>query len=222
MEAKRPEFKDGEEHYNEIILNQVKSALKKNGFRVKIFKSSKEAVEWFMNKLKDDDVVGVGGSRTLLQIGLIDELIKSKRVKFLNRWREGITPNEELATRHKNLSADVFISSSNAITLNGKLVNIDGMGNRVAAQIFGPKKVYMFVGRNKIVKDVEAGIWRTRNIAAAKNAARYKLQTPCTETGMCDEPNCTGVRICNFLVITERAFKSGRINIILIDEDLGF
>ncbi|MHA1270429.1 MAG: lactate utilization protein [Candidatus Helarchaeota archaeon] len=224
METKHPEFNEGEKKYYEMILNQVKSALKKNSIGAKVFNTSKEAVEYVLSKLKDGDVVGVGGSRTLLQIGMIDELIKSDKVKFLNRWREGITPAEELKTRFKNLSADVFMTGTNAITLDGKLVNIDGMGNRVAAMIFGPKKVYFFVGRNKIVKNVEEAIERVRNVAAPKNASRYNLQLPCTQNGVCDEPNCYGARICNYVLIIERGFTPWprRLNVMLINEDLGF
>ncbi|MBD3226708.1 MAG: lactate utilization protein [Candidatus Lokiarchaeota archaeon] len=224
MEDKHPEFKDGEKKYYDALLKRVKSSLRKNGMKAKIFENSKEAIEYVMRKLKDGDVVGVGGSRTLLQIGMIDELIKSDKIKFLNRWREDITPKEELETRYKNLSADVFMMSTNAVTVNGKLINIDGMGNRVSAMIFGPKKVYFFVGRNKIVKDVQAGIDRVRNEAAPKNAARYNLNLPCTEDGVCDEENCYGARICNFVVIIERGFMPwpSRLNVMLINEDLGF
>ncbi|MHA1753108.1 MAG: lactate utilization protein [Candidatus Helarchaeota archaeon] len=224
MEIQHPEFKEGETKYYNLVLERVKSALKKNSIKAQIFQTSQEAIDYVMSKMNEGDVVGVGGSRTLLQIGMIDELIKSKKIKFLNRWREGITPKEELETRHKNLSADVFLTSTNAITLDGKLVNIDGMGNRIAAMIFGPKKVYFFVGRNKIVKDVDAAIDRIRNVAAPKNAARYNLSLPCTEQGVCDEPNCYGARICNYILIIERGFTpwSRRLNVLLINEDLGF
>lgn len=225
MEDKHLEFKKGEKEYYQYILELVKKSLRKNGIKAKIFQTSKEAVDYFMGKLKDGNSVGTGGSRTLLQMGLIDELVKAKNINFLNRWREDITPAEELKTRYENLSADVFISGCNAITQDGKLVNIDGMGNRVSAMIFGPKKVYFFVGRNKIVKDVEAGIARVRNVAAPKNAFRYNLNLPCT-TGerVCDEKNCYGARICNFVVIIERGFAPwpSRLNVMLINEDLGF
>ena len=96
------------------------------------------------------------------------------------------------------------------------------MGNRVAAMIFGPKKVFFIVGRNKIVKNVEAGIERARNVAAAKNAARYNMQSPCVLTGICDEENCRGTRICNFVTIIERGFNPRRMTVLMIDEDLGF
>lgn len=200
-------------------------SLKKNGIKGKFFKTSEEAVDWLITKLPKNGIVGIGGSRTLIQIGLIDRLIeldKSGKIKFLNRWGEGITPKEEFQTRYDNLSADVFLTGTNAITLDGKLINIDGMGNRLAAMIFGPKKVYFLVGRNKIVKNVDEGIDRVRNVAAPKNAIRYNMKLPCTETGVCDEENCYGGRICNFTLIIERGFNPARMTVLLIDEDLGY
>ena len=225
MEARRPEFKMGEAHYYEKIINHVINSLKRNDIKGKYFKTHQDAVTWLMEKIPEGSVVGVGGSRTLLQTGVIDRLMeadKSGKIKFINRWREGITPKEERQTRHDNLSADVFLTSTNAITHDGKLINIDGQGNRVAAMIFGPKRVYFLVGRNKIVRNVEAGIERTRSVAAAKNAARYQFPSPCRETGICDEANCYGARICNFTVIIERGFNPRRLNVLMIDEDLGY
>ena len=207
MEAKRPEFKMGEAHYFEKIINHVIKALKKNDIKGKYFKTHEEAVNWLMNKIPEGSGVGVGGSRTLLQTGTIDRLMeadKAGKIKFINRWREGITPKEERQTRYDNLSADIFLTSTNAITRDGKLINIDGQGNRVAAMIFGPGKVYFLVGRNKIVKDVEAGIERTRSVAAAKNAARYQFPSPCKETGICDEENWYQFdRLCGLLGIAQ-------------------
>ena len=225
MEELYPEFRKGEEKYNELIMNMVLKSLKKNGIKGKFFKTGEEARDWLTAKLPENGVVGVGGSRTLFQVGLIDSLIKldkSGKIKFLNRWGEGITPKDEFKTRYDNLSADVFITGTNAITLDGKLVNIDGMGNRLSAMMFGPKKVYFVVGKNKIVKNVEEGIDRIRNVAAPKNAARYNLKLPCTETGVCDEQNCHGGRICNFTLIIERGFNPARMTVLLIDEDLGY
>ena len=225
MEAKHPEFKKGEEHFIEKRMNQVINSLKKNDMKAHYFKTHQEAVTWLMEKIPEKSVVGVGGSRTLLQIGLIDDLIKankSGKIKFLDRWSDDVDKATETRTRYENLSADVFIASSNAITLDGKLVNIDGIGNRVAAMIFGPKKVYFIVGRNKIVKDVEAGIDRARNVAAAQNASRFGMPAICQQTGMCDEKNCYGTRICNVVTIIERGTLPQRMNVLMINEDLGY
>ncbi|NHI91657.1 MAG: lactate utilization protein [Candidatus Lokiarchaeota archaeon] len=225
MEAKHPEFKKGEDHFREKRINKIIESLKKNGINAKYFQTHQEAVDWLMEKLPDNGIVGVGGSRTLLQIGLIDRLIETSqtgRIKFLDRWSDTIDKKTEAQTRYDNLSADVFITSSNAITLDGKLVNIDGLGNRVAAMMFGPKKVYFIVGRNKIVKDVEAGIDRARNVAAAQNAARFGMPTICRETGICDEKNCYGTRICNIVTIIERGNLPNRMMVLMVNEDLGY
>ena len=225
MEAKHPEFKKGEEQFYIKRINQVIESLKKNDIKARYFETHKEATAWLMKKIPEKAVVGVGGSRTLLQIGLIDELIaanKSGKIKFLDRWSDDVDKAAENKARYENLSADVFIASSNAITLDGKLVNIDGFGNRVAAMIFGPKKVYFMVGRNKIVKDVEAGIARARNVAAAQNATRLNIPAICEQTGFCDEKNCYGTRICNIVTIIERGNIPQRMNVLMINEDLGY
>ena len=225
MEAKHPEFKKGEEQFHLKRINQVIEALKKNDIKARYFENSKEATAWLMEKIPEKAVVGVGGSRTLMQVGLIDELIsanKSGKIKFLDRWSDDVDKAAETRTRYENLSADVFIASSNAITLDGKLVNIDGIGNRVAAMIFGPKKVYFIVGRNKIVKDVEAGIGRVRNVAAPQNATRLNIPAICEQTGICDEKNCYGTRICNIITIIERGNIPQRMNVLMINEDLGY
>ncbi|MHA1376964.1 MAG: lactate utilization protein [Candidatus Helarchaeota archaeon] len=222
-EARMKWFDQGEEKYNEMILQRVADALKKHNFKVKIFPKHEEAVEWLMNKIPEGSKVGVGGSRTLIQTGIIQKLADRTDITFYNRWKKGIDGKEERLTRYQNLSADIFITGSNAVTLDGKLVNIDGMGNRIAAMIFGPKKVFFIIGINKIVKDVDAALERIHNITAPKNAARYSFDLPCTRTGLCDEPNCNEPqRICNMTLIIERPFNSRRMQIVLIGENLGF
>lgn len=216
-------FDQGEQKYNKLIVERAMEALKKHYFKVKYFPKREEAVEWLMNQIKPGSTVGVGGSYTLIQIGVIEKLANRTDITFYNRWREGITADEEMKSRHDNISADIFIAGCNAITLDGKLVNIDGMGNRISAMAFGPKFVYLVVGKNKIVKDVDAAIQRIHNITAPKNAARYKLDLPCTRTGLCAWEECTEPqRICNMTLIIERPFHPRRMNIILIGEDLGF
>ncbi|NVM01448.1 MAG: lactate utilization protein [Candidatus Helarchaeota archaeon] len=224
LDKKRMEwFPQGEKKYNELIVQRAIEALKKHHFKVKFFPTKEEAVEWLMSKIPADSTVGVGGSYTLIQTGIIEKLSNRTDITFYNRWKLGIDGKEERNTRYQNLSADIFITGSNALTLDGKLVNVDGMGNRIAAMIFGPKKVFFVVGKNKIVKDVDAAIQRIHNLTAPKNAARYSMDLPCTRTGLCAWEECNEPqRICNFTLIIERPFNTRRMNIILIGEDLGF
>ncbi len=216
-------FEQGEKKYYDLIVERVMEALKKHHFKIKYFPKVEEAVEWLMSKITAGSKVGVGGSRTLIQTGIIQKLADRTDITFYNRWKKEIDGKEERQTRYDNLSADVFITGCNALTLSGKLVYIDGMGNRIAALIFGPKQVYIVVGKNKIVKDVPAAIERIRNITAPMNASRYGLDLPCTRTGMCAWEACNEPqRICNFTLIIDRPFNSRRMQIILIGEDLGF
>ncbi len=163
--------------------------------------------------------VSFGGSMTLNEIGLIDELKKSDYILFDRS--SAVTPEERTAMYGKIVTSDYFFMSSNAITLNGELVNIDGNGNRVACLIAGPKNVIVIAGMNKIVPDVESGIARVRNMAAPPNTVRLGRKTPCAELGRCADcltPDC----ICCQTVITRKSSVPNRIKVILVGEELGY
>ncbi|MBF0531392.1 MAG: lactate utilization protein, partial [Deltaproteobacteria bacterium] len=132
-----------------------------------------------------------------------------------------ISREESVARRKKGLTSQILISSSNALTEDGCLVNVDGFGNRVAAMIFGPDKVILAIGMNKVVTDVPAAMDRLKSISRPWNNKRMGLPNPCTETGFCaDCQNQT--RICNYFTIIERSFIPGRIVIVLVGQDLGY
>jgi len=163
--------------------------------------------------------VSFGGSETLIEIGLIDELECSDYVLYDRRRAK--TPEEKSLLYSKTVLADYFFMSSNAITLDGQLVNIDGAGNRVACLITGPKNVIIIAGMNKIVTDVNNGIERIRNMASPPNVVRLGLQTPCAKIGRC--ANClTDDCICCEIVITRKSRTPGRIKVILVGEELGY
>ncbi|MDF2952199.1 MAG: hypothetical protein K0S18_1782 [Anaerocolumna sp.] len=160
-----------------------------------------------------------GGSETLKEIGLLDELKASDYILYDRD--EAITQEEKTNIYRKIITADYFFMSSNAITLDGQLVNIDGSGNRVACLITGPTNVIIIAGMNKIVTNVETGMERVRNMAAPPNAIRLGFQNPCTELGRCANclsPDC----ICCEIVITRKSRIPGRIKVILVGEELGF
>jgi hypothetical protein len=164
--------------------------------------------------------VGLGGSLTAQQIGLLDAL-RSEKYTLYDQYAKGLSPEKSMQLRRKGLLADYFVTGTNAVTMEGRLVNLDGAGNRVAALTFGPPNVIVVVGRNKIVGDVDEALERIWNRAAPLNARRLNRKTPCTKTAQCED--CSSPeRICNHLLITERQMAPGRLTVIIIDEDLGF
>lgn len=178
-----------------------------------------EAVKLAMELMKDGDSVSFGGSETLKEIGLLDTVRNSSHT-LIDR-DSAKTPEEKKTVFLQSMASDYFLMSSNAVTIDGELINIDGNGNRVACLIHGPEHVILMIGMNKVVADVESGIARAKNMAAPANAAGLGTDTPCEKTGRCGDchsPNC----MCAQIVITRHSRHNGRIKIILIGEELGF
>lgn len=199
---------------NKLLL--VKNSLKANGFNVEIFNSAEEAKKALLEEIDVNESVAFGGSITLDGLGLYEEL-KNRGNEVYWHWKV-----EDKATeRMKAITTDVYLTSTNALTLDGKLVNMDGAGNRVASMIFGHKRVYVIVGKNKICKDYEEASKRIKNVAAPKNAKRLNTNTPCRFTGSCNDCSSPD-RLCNVEVILHRNPAGSNVNIFLIDEELGF
>jgi L-lactate utilization protein LutB len=201
-------------------FNTIKEKMEKNNFEVVIMNSKDEVQEYIKNIIKEESTVGVGGSMTLFETGIID-LLRKLNINFLDRYEPNLTAEELTMVHHNAFNADYYLASTNAITLNGELYNVDGTGNRVAALSYGPKKVILIVGRNKIVNDIKAADDRVRNFAAPVNAKRLNRKTPCTITGKCSDCSSPD-RICNFRVITNRVPSKNRITILLVNEELGY
>ena len=161
------------------------------------------------------------GSMTAANMGLWEEMAKLPGIEIIDPYLAGITPEEGLELRRKGMTADVMIASSNAITLDGKLVNLDGMGNRVAAMAFGPRKVILVIGINKVAADLESAIARVKHYAAPVNAARIGIDTPCVETGLCSDCK-SPQRICNMWSIIEGHMIKDRIHVKLVGDNLGY
>lgn len=193
--------------------------LEKRNMEGYYFPDSKSAVKKAMSFLPDFAVVSWGGSMTLTECGMMDAL-KASGLTLIDR-SQAVTPEETKAMYRQALSADYYFMSSNAITLDGKLVNIDGTGNRVAALTYGPDHVILLVGMNKAAKDEASALERIHTQAAPPNAMRLKMKTPCGLTGVCSD--CTSKEcICSqTLIIRYNRFK-GRIKVILIGENLGY
>lgn len=191
--------------------------LKKNfedhRFQTAYFETKEEAVAYLKEKV-NGTTVGFGGSVTSQEMGLYELLGENNTVYW--HW---INPGRE--TLEKAQSAEVYILSANGVAETGEIVNIDGTGNRVATSIFGPKKVYYIVGKNKIAPDIMSAIKRAKDIAAAKNAVRLNRKTPCAATGKCH--NCNSPeRICGVTVIVERPSAGMEVEVLFVNEEMGY
>jgi hypothetical protein len=162
----------------------------------------------------------VGGSLTVRELGILEKL-EAEGHTLYNHWKPGLSKENILEIRKSQMTSDLFLSSANAITLNGELVNIDGIGNRVNSTNFGPGKVILVVGYNKIVEDVQEAIKRIKNVAAPLNARRLNIDVPCAKAGKCVDCNSPN-RICRVIVIHERKPSLTDILIILVGEELGY
>lgn len=203
----------------ETQANTIIQNLKKRGMEGYYFPTSAECTQYILQQIPENSSVTWGGSESIKECGLLDA-IKQAPLTLLDR-STCKTPEEHRQFYSKIVMADYFLMSTNAITLDGCLINIDGNGNRVACLINGPSHVYIIAGMNKVVPDEKAGIQRVRNFAAPPNAIRLNRQTPCKETGVCG--NCLSKDcMCNHTVITRRSGHPGRIHVFLVGETLGY
>lgn len=206
--------------HNETIGIKLVEAFKKNMFSSVYFKTCEEASEFIMSNVHLGDKVGFGGSMTIKKLG-IQEKVKSIGAVVLDHGDPSLSPEEKMETMRGELLSDVFVCSSNAVTLEGELVNIDGVGNRVAAMTFGPKKVIVVVGINKICKDEAAAFQRIEQVAAPKNCKRLSMPNPCTQTGTCIDCKAD-TRACRVYSVIKRKPMRTDITIVVIGEELGF
>lgn len=215
---KQPTASELKQWYHNHQIERVLKSLELNGFTALAFEKGVEARDWILSQLNSVVTIGVGGSMTLEQIGLTQALMEGN-YRFLNQYAPGISREENLQLRRKSLLSDIYITSTNAVTKSGQLVNIDGRGNRVAALCFGPKKVFIVVGVNKLVPDLDSAIDRIKNYAAPMNAKRLNCETPCAKDGRCHECQVPG-RICNMTLIIDKD-RNKRITVVLVNETLG-
>jgi hypothetical protein len=200
--------------------------LGRNNTAARYVPTREQALDAVLSMIAEGSVVGYGDSLTLRQIGLVDALTAGD-YDFLNPWAPGNTVEDSIRLKKRALTADVFVTGTNALTLDGKLVNVDGHGNRVAAMLFGPDKVIVVVGTNKIVTDVDAALARVRMHAAPLNVGRhpdFDPMPPCGVTGECSDCDSPW-RICNKTVIIERQYSNDRyapvLTLVIVGEELG-
>jgi len=205
--------------YYKITAEGIIKNMQKRNFSACYVDTKEQAAEKVLSLIKDGSTVSWGGSMTLQEIGLIPMLEKNTHLILLDRSKIAREKVEDLY--RQVFSCDYYLMSSNAITLDGKLVNIDAIGNRVAALIYGPKQVILVVGMNKVAANEQEAIRRIENVSSPQNAIRLNKNTPCAHTGMCHDclaPDC----ICMQTVITRNSRDKGRIQVILVGENLGY
>lgn len=201
-------------------VERVINALEKHNMKGIFVKDEEELLEVLKGLIPENSIVGVGDSVTLLETGVLDFLRKGNYI-FLDKYRDNITREEKKQLYIQNFSADTFLCSTNALTEEGELYNIDGNGSRVAPMIFGPKQVIIVAGINKLVQNLEEAEKRVRNYAAPMDAKRLNKDTPCTKLGHCVDcksPN----RICNDFVTITGQFVKDRITVIIVAKSLGY
>ena len=204
--------------YDKLGAKTVK-ALKSRFFEAWYFDNESEAVEKIFSLIPKDHVVSWGGSLTVAGLG-IQKGLEERGYKVMDSDKAA-SPEERLEIMRRALLCDTYISGVNAISEDGRLVNIDGNGNRVAATIYGPGQVIIAAGMNKVVKTLDHAITRAQTIAAPANIQRFPdLKTPCAETGSCDDCKSPD-SICSFIVTIKASKPAGRIKVILIGKDLG-
>jgi L-lactate utilization protein LutB len=209
------------ERYRKLMPKLIES-LKKKKFDAHFFETIEEARRFIPDQVDKDDTIGIGGSVTLRANLDLVPLFRGQGNIVYDHWDADNDKTERLKIKRTQRSADVFLSSLNAITCDGTLVNLDGGGNRVGGLCSGPKNVIAVAGTNKIVETLDLAIHRTRHLSAPINAARLKRRVPCAETGICSDCDAPE-RICAALLILFK--KPGDIDtftVILVNEEMGF
>lgn len=217
---------------NEKIISSLMENLEKNNMKPFYCKTSAEAKELVMSLISEGATVTNGGSVTMKEIGVMDAVKERNDITYLDRNAEGLTPEEVKEIYKKAFFADVYLMSSNALTLNGELYNVDGNSNRVAALLYGPESVIVVCGKNKIVENLDEAINRVKTVAAPKNTVRLHTGSYCENAGecmslkkegafMCDGCSGTGRICCNYVVSAQQRHKD-RIKVIIVDEVLGY
>lgn len=201
---------------NELLAQKVIKGLQSRNMTGYYAKDKEEALKIALDLIPKGSSVTMGGAMSAHEIGLVDA-VKTADYQFLDRDQE----EDKYAAMVKAYGADVFLSSANAMTEDGVLVNIDGNSNRVSFIAQGPKKVVMVVGMNKVCDDIDGAMKRARNVAAPINAQRFGLDTPCSKTGACMNCKSADTICCQFL-ITRYSRHEGRIHVILVNDNLGF
>lgn len=201
-------------------IERTIKALNDNNMNGYLVNTKEELIGKIKELVEENAVVSSGSSMSLFETGVIDHL-RSSRYKFLDRYKEGLTQEDINKIFRDSFFVDAYFASSNAVTEDGELYNVDGNGNRVAAMLFGPSKVILVVGENKIVKNIDEAIKRNREIAAPANAKRLNKSTPCTKVGYCMDCQSKD-KICREYTVISSQGNKDRIHVIFLNEQIGY
>lgn len=210
---------DPKQMYYEKRAQVLLKNLKSRNFDAYYCPTGEDALEMALELIPTGSVVGWGGATSAQQIGLLD-VLKTGDYREIDRDKAA-TPEERQQMMRQCLLSDVFVTGANALSLDGEMVNIDGIGNRVAAIVYGPKSVVVIAGMNKVADTLEDAVVRARNVAAPINKQRFAGESPCMVTGTCADCKSEGC-ICNQILVTRRSNPAGRIKMIIVGEELGF
>lgn len=207
--------------YREKLAEHLIKKLTKRRMAASFAPTAAQAKEEVVTMIPSGAKVSRCGSMSLVEMGLWEALAQKPGVEIINPFTPGLSPEQSYTLMRQGLLADYLITSSNALTMDGKLVNLDATGNRVAAMCFGPAKVILVVGLNKVTPDLETAMARVKHLAAPINAMRLNRETPCAETGQCADCKSPG-RLCNMWSIIEGQRFEDRVHVKLVGEDLGY
>lgn len=205
---------------NEQKIERAINNLQKNNMKAYYAKDNDELINTIKSIVKEGETVSVGGSISLFETKVID-LLRNGKYNFLDRYKENLTPADIKEIYRKSFSADTYFASANAVTEEGEIFNVDGNGNRVAAILYGPDKVVLVVGVNKIVKNIDEAIKRNKCISGPANAKRLNTSTPCAKVGYCMDCKSDD-RICCEYTLIKRQRTANRIHVIFVNDSLGF
>ncbi len=206
--------------FNKKLLENLKNKLISNGFKnTEVFNDVDSAKKYVCSLIGNGKKIGVGGSQTIRSMGLLEDL-KQQNNEIITHTKD-MDYETRIQIWLKAQNADFYLASPQAVTYNGEIIFIDAYGNRVSACIYGPKKVILLFGYNKIAKDIESGIWRARNIAAVTNNIRLQRKNPCVSTAICEDCN-SNLRICNVLTILYKKPTYTEYEILIINDVLGY
>ena len=195
-------------------------ALARNGFPAVYCKTGQEAIDYIIGEAAEASSIGFGGSMSVADLKVADRLMELGK-ELLIHYAAGLTPEERLAIMRRQLNCDLFLTGTNALTLSGCLVNIDATGNRVGSMLFGPKKVIVVAGRNKLVNgSIDEAIKRVKDWAAPPNAKRLGFKTPCASSGFCSDCHAPD-RICRITTIIDRKPRHTDLRVLVVNADLG-
>ncbi|HPI98006.1 MAG TPA: lactate utilization protein [Synergistales bacterium] len=220
LKQERSPFDNSKDEGNRLLGNTLVQALSAKGYSAQYVATREEALEKVLTLVPEGASVGIPGSVTIREIGALESL-KQRGNTVFHHWDPSLTPEDKPERLRNENDADVFLTSTNALTQDGMFVNIDGVGNRVSAMAWGAGRLIFVVGINKVVRDLPSAIQRVRDKATPPNVIRLNIETPCSKTGHCMNCNVPE-RVCRALLILERATMGRDIHVIIVGESLGY